>query len=155
MTAQPDNQTQQQPAADEPVVPELTDGGPPSEPVGESLRHRLGRGLFGAWAELRFVSERPPSLLDHLAYARRGEWTEEIDGYARHLALVHAWVVAVPVSTLAYLAAWVSARPGRCWSFLWVTLLVTTALAQFPAVSWLIPAWADLTCWPPPFSWVF
>jgi hypothetical protein len=99
------------------------------------------------------VSERPPSLLDHLAYARRGEWTEEIDGPARHAALLHAWLVAIPVSVLAYAAVWVSARPGRFASVSVVFLLVTTALGHIPGLAWLIPRWALLTSWPP-ISWV-
>jgi hypothetical protein len=96
------------------------------------------------FADLRFASVRPPSLLEHLAYARRGEWTEEIDGAGRHAALVFAWLVAIPVSTVAYLAAWAAARPSRFFSALVVGLLVANALAQVPAVGWLIPGWVKL-----------
>lgn len=103
-----------------------------------------GRRVRGAFADLRFVSVRPPSLLEHLAYARRGEWTEEIDGARRHAALVFAWLVAVPVSTVAYLAVWAAARPSRFFSALVVALLVANALAQVPAVGWLIPGWVKL-----------
>jgi hypothetical protein len=127
---------------------------PQSGPVAEQVAHRVRRGLFGAWKDLRFVAERPPSLLEHIAYAERGEWTEEIDGYARHGALVFAWLVAIPISTLAYLVAWASARPGRCVSTVAVFLLLSTAAAESPSVGWVIPRWANLTCWPP-FVWIF
>ena len=129
-------------------------GGPRALPAASPPRRRgLLSGLSSALTEPRWVSERPPSLLDHLAYARRGEWTGEIDGPARHAALVHAWLVAIPVTVLAYAAIWATARPGRFVSLSAVFLLVTTALGQVPAVAWFIPHWALLTSWPP-ISWL-
>jgi hypothetical protein len=119
-------------------------GGLPTGPASERVGHRLRTLVTGVFSELRFVSQRPVSLLEHLAYARRGEWTEEIDGPRRHAVRVYAWLVAIPISTLAYLLAWAAARPGRFISFVAVTLLVCTALAQVPAVAWLIPDWMQL-----------
>lgn len=105
---------------------------------------RAWQRMRSATSELRFVSERPPSLLEHVAYAQRGEWTEEIDGGRRLTALVFAWLVAVPVSTAAYFTAWAAARPGRFVSVVAVGLLVSTALAQVPGLGALIPDWARL-----------
>jgi hypothetical protein len=117
--------------------------GPADRPAG--LHARLRAKAIEAAGELRFVCERPPSLIDHLAYARVGEWTEEIDGYRRHAALIWAWLVAIPISTLAYLTVWSTARAGRCASVVGVTLLLDTALARIPVIGWFIPAWASLT----------
>jgi hypothetical protein len=100
--------------------------------------------VIGTVGELRFVSERPASLLEHLGYARHGEWTEEIDGPRRQAALVYAWLVAIPLSTVVYLLAWAVARPGRFASMLAVGLLISTAAAQIPAVAWLVPDWMTL-----------
>jgi hypothetical protein len=94
--------------------------------------------------DLRFVRERPPSLLDHLAYAHRGEWTEEIDGPRRHAGLVYAWLVAIPLSTVAYLLAWAAARPGRFGSVVVVAVLVTNAIGQIPVVGSLLGWWVRL-----------
>lgn len=124
----------------QPPVPAALPAGPPAERVGRKLR-ALVTGTVG---ELRFVSERPPSLLEHLGYARRGEWTEEIDGPRRQAGLIYAWLVAVPLSTVAYLLAWAVARPGRFASMLTVGLLSSTAVAQIPALAWLVPDWLTL-----------
>lgn len=106
----------------------------------QRVRHRVRTGM----SELRFVSQRPPSLLEHVAYAQRGEWTDEIDGGRRHTAVLFAWLIAIPVSTVAYFAAWAAARPGRFLSVVVVGMLVSTALAQIPGLEWLIPGWARL-----------
>jgi hypothetical protein len=100
--------------------------------------------LSGTIGEPRFVSERPLSLLEHLAYARRGEWTDELTGLQRDLALIYAWAIAIPISTVAYLAAWAAARPGRFASVVAVWLLVATAAARLPVVGWLVPGWMTL-----------
>lgn len=120
--------------------PPALPAGPPAERVGRRMR-ALVTGTVG---ELRFVSERPASLLEHLGYARRGEWTEEIDGPRRQAGLVYAWLVAIPLSTVAYLLAWAVARPGRFASMLAVSLLSSTAVAQIPALGWLVPDWMTL-----------
>jgi hypothetical protein len=127
---------------------------PADAPVAVRLPGRVRARLAGLLAEPRFVSEPPASLLEHLAYARSGEWTDEIDSYGRHLALCFAWLVAIPVATVAYFAAWASARPGRFFSIVAVTLLVNTGLAAVPVIGWFIPRWATLPGLPP-FSWIF
>ncbi|MBO0847830.1 MAG: hypothetical protein J2P20_00080 [Pseudonocardia sp.] len=95
-----------------------------------SASERIKQRFAGTLAELRFVSERPASLVEHIAYARRGEWTEEIDGPRRHVAVLFAWFVAIPISTVAYLVAWWCARPGRFFTAALVASLVGVALAQ-------------------------
>lgn len=136
-------------------LPSSTADGSPgtavAEPAGErpGLHRRLRAAATEAAGELRFVSERPNSLLDHLAYARSGEWTDQIDGQRRHLALLYVWLIAIPISTLAYAAVWASGRPGRFASMLAVALLAGTALDAIPVVEWFVPDWASLTYWPP------
>ena len=109
-------------------------------PLAERARHGIGRTC----RDLRFVAERPPGLLEHLAYARRGEWTEELHGPLRTVAAVYAWAVAIPVSIAAYLLAWCAARPGRFATALAVGIAVSSTLARLPMVGALIPAWAHL-----------
>jgi hypothetical protein len=130
-------------AADERAADE-----PPAQLAGR-MHQKVHAKVLEAGKELRFVSERPNSLRDHIAYAVSGEWTDQIDGRLRHLALIYVWMVAIPNSTIAYLWVWASARPIRFASFLAVTLTVNTALNQIPVVEWLIPDWATLTYWPP------
>jgi hypothetical protein len=126
-------ETQRWPA---PVTPTGVAGGP----VGERARHEIGR----TFRDLRFVAERPPVLLEHLAYVRRGEWTEQLDGPLRTAAAVYAWAVAIPVSIAAYLLAWCAARPGRFATALAIGIIVTSALARLPLVGALIPGWMHL-----------
>jgi hypothetical protein len=76
------------------------------------------------------VSERPVALLAHVAYARRGGWTQDLDGLMRSLALAYAYAIAIPISTFGYLLAWSSARPARFATFWVVTTLVVLALAH-------------------------
>ena len=120
-----------------------------SAPSRERALHRARTGLFAALQQLRFVSERPASLIDHLDYAQRGEWTVEVDGYCRSLGLLYAWLIAIPISALAYFTAWASARPGRFISVLAVFMLVNTALIQIPGLRWLIAPWATVPYWLP------
>jgi hypothetical protein len=112
--------------------------------AGPSARPDIAARISGACTALRFVSERPPSLLDHVAYAQRGEWTEELDGPRRLAAHAYAWAVAIPVATVAYLLVWASARFVRCLTLVAVVVLVATALAQVPVLGWLIPTWLQL-----------
>jgi hypothetical protein len=126
------------------ALPRGLAGGLPAGPAGERAGHRMHALVSGIFSELRFVSQRPVSLLEHLAYARRGDWTEEREGYRRLAAVAYAWLVAIPISTVAYLLAWAAARPGRFIPFVAVVLLGSTALAQIPAVAWLIPGWIRL-----------
>ena len=112
------------------------------------VRARVGAAV----GELRFVRERPSSLVDHVAYARHGQWTTEQEGQRRSAALVWAYLVAIPVSTVAYLAVWAVARPTRAAVVVAVAAVLATALNQIPYVELLVPDWASLTAWPP-LSW--
>jgi hypothetical protein len=109
-------------------------------PLVERARHNIGR----TFRDLRFVADRPPGLLEHLAYARRGEWTEELDGPLRTAAFVYAWAVAIPVSIAVYLLVWCTARPGRFATALAIGIAVSSTLARLSVVGALIPGWAHL-----------
>jgi hypothetical protein len=128
------------------LSPELA-GGLESGSVTEWAGHRLRMLVTGVFGELRFASRRPVSLVEHLAYARRGEWTEELDGPRRHAALFYAWLIAMPLSTLGYLLAWAAARPSRFVPVVAATLLIATALNQVPVLAWLIPDWLTISNW--------
>ena len=105
-----------------------------------------------ALGELRFVRERPSSLVDHLAYARYGEWTTQDDGQRRSAAVMWAYLVAIPVTAVAHFAVWAVARPTRAAVVTVIAAVLATALNQIPVVERLVPDWASLTAWPP-FSW--
>lgn len=109
-------------------------------PLTERARHGIGRTC----RDLRFAAERPPGLLEHLAYARRGEWTEQLDGPLRTAAAAYALAIAIPVSIAAYFLAWCVARPGRFATALTVGIAVTSTLARLPVVGALIPGWVHL-----------
>lgn len=112
--------------------------GPSRGPATERARH----GIAEAVRDLRFITDRPPCLLEHLAYARRGEWTDELDGPLRVAAVVYAWTVAIPLSVTAYLLAWCAARPARFATALVLWITVASALARVPGVGALIPGWS-------------
>lgn len=116
--------------------------------------HERIRSAFAAQLATfpRFVTERQPSLREHVAYAARGEWTDRGDGPARRLHLVYTKGFVIPVAVLAYAVLWAIARPGRFLPVLAVTVFVTTAANGIPVVSWFIPDWATLPYWPP-VSW--
>lgn len=117
-------------------------GHPRALPPATSMRHRTrGRArdlVTGALGGPRFVSQRPPALLEHITYARSGEWTTEHDGPRRSAAVAYAWMVAIPLATIGYLLAWTSARPGR-----FATTLVITgvAAATLAAATRLLVGW--------------
>lgn len=107
---------------------------PHALPAGTSVRHRT-RGrvrdvVTGTLGRPRFVSQRPPALLEHIAYARCGEWAVERDGPRRSIALAYAWLVAIPLATVGYLLAWTAARPARFATTLAVTTTVVLALGE-------------------------
>ena len=112
--------------------------GPSRGPATERARH----GIAEAVRDLRFITDRPPCLLEHLAYARRGDWTDEMDGPLRVAAVVYAWTVAIPLSVAAYLLAWCAARPARFATALVLWITVASALARVPGVGALIPGWS-------------
>lgn len=127
-------------------VPDLT-GGEPGVPG------RIRDRVLATLGELRFVRERPSSLVDHLAYARVGQWTTQNEGQRRTAALVWAYTVAIPVTALAHFTVWAVARPTRAGVVAAVAAVLATALNQIPVVELLIPDWASLTAWPP-LSWL-
>lgn len=136
----------------EPAVPadENDAAGKDLEEVDREPRAPIG---LRAWHDLltgwRFAQERPYSLVEHIAMARRGEWTLELDGWRRHLAVTWVFVVAVPVAVVAHLAIWQTSRMSRCLSMLAVELVATTALHRLPLFGFLLPDVLDLTTWFP------
>jgi hypothetical protein len=143
-TTRPDPTTTASPRSPTPPATQAGAGGgpvvhPQPLPAGASVRHRT-RGrvrdlVTGTLGRPRFVSQRPPALLEHIAYARTGEWAVERDGPRRSLALVYAWLVAIPLATAGYLVAWVAARPGR---FATAVVVTSTVVA---AVSAIVRMW--------------
>lgn len=57
-------------------------------------------------------SDKRPSLRDLWLYGVYGRWTQA-SGFVRVAGAVYASVVAMPITTLLYLAAWMVERPGR------------------------------------------
>ncbi|MGE3795750.1 MAG: hypothetical protein AB7I38_17750 [Dehalococcoidia bacterium] len=123
------------------------------QPGTRALTTMLAHG-HAAVGELRFATQRPPSLRDQLAYARSGEWTEDTGGTRRHLMHGYVLLVAIPLTTAAYLVAWAAARPARLATTTALTTLICTALNTIPGLRLLVPDW---TTWPhwPPLSWIF
>lgn len=117
----------------------------PAQCVQDRMRIAVG--------ELRFVRERPSSLVDHLAYARFGEWTTQDDGQRRTAALMWAYLVAIPVTAVAHFTVWAVARPTRAAVVGALAAVLATALNQIPVLELLVPDGASLTAWPP-FSWL-
>ena len=100
------------------------------------------------WASaIRFVNERPSSLRDHLLWARRGEWTEQLYGGRRAVELAHAYLVAIPVATVLFLVIWQTARLTRNLTLLALELTLAAVLNHLPFVHWLVPDVFDVTTW--------
>ncbi|ANY10628.1 hypothetical protein [Pseudonocardia sp. HH130630-07] len=120
-------------------------------PSAPSLHDRIHTGLHEAGkdfvAELRFVRERPNSLIDHIAYARHGEWTNRKDGWQRRAALAWTYTAAIPVSTVAYLSVWAVARPGRAAAAVAAVSTTASALNALPVLGWFIPDWLTIPYW--------
>ncbi len=116
-----------------------------------SLHERVHTGIQRAGrefvSELRFVRERPNSLLDHIAYARHGEWSTRTDGWQRRVALAWAYTAAIPISTVAYLSVWAVARPGRAAAALAAVSTTATALNGLPVLGWFVPDWLTIPYW--------
>lgn len=89
----------------------------------------------GAAAVRRVATGEIPSLWSAgpatgpqlLAYGRRGEWCNPDSQILRALGMAWCFVVAIPLSMAAYLAAWALQRPGR-----------GAALALLALVVWIL-----------------
>lgn len=57
-------------------------------------------------------SDKRPSLRDLWLYGVYGRWTQA-SGPVRVLGALYASVVAMPITTVLYLAAWIVERPAR------------------------------------------
>ncbi|MQA14930.1 MAG: hypothetical protein GEV09_12365 [Pseudonocardiaceae bacterium] len=128
--------------------------GPDGQEPAASLHDRLSGWVSAQLATPpRFVSERPPSLREHIVYARRGEWHTQPDGPARRWHLAYTYGAVLPVCAAAALAMWAVARPGRFFPLLVVVVALATALDAISIVAWFVPDWASATNWPP-LSWL-
>lgn len=58
-------------------------------------------------------SEAPATPAGLVRYARDGEWCAPDSARLRGAGRAYCWAVAIPVSVLAYVAAWVVQRPAR------------------------------------------
>lgn len=134
---------------------EIVPADAPAEAAAESTRTPSMHQRLTGWTEKhlaelpRFVTERPPALTEHLAYARRGEWTTQLGGPARRWHLAWTRAVALPVTAAALLLVWATARPGRFVPLLVVATFLATALNTIPVLHWFVPDWASWTAWPP------
>lgn len=123
---------------------------PPPAEVDDDAEPSLVTRLVGELAgAVRFVSERPPTLAEYIAYARRGWWTTEIGGGRRSLMELWMRMVAIPTVTVCYLLIWQVSTPGRCVGLLAVELALGTLLDQLPVVSWFVPDLFDVATWWP------
>lgn len=132
------------------VVPADTSNELERRPASDRLRSAFAAHL----AEFpRLAREPQPSLTQHLAYARYGEWTTSVDGPARswHLAYTYLWVI--PISAAAFALVWAVARPGRCATVGIVGSVLATALNAVPVLHAVVPDVATWTYWPP-LSWL-
>lgn len=86
-------------------------------------------------------TERPASLSDLSAYAWSGGWTG-LGGPARIAGVWWYRLVGIPLSTVAYYAAWLAQRPSRFFVALFLyTLLAQTSVGRavlpWPHFGWL------------------
>jgi hypothetical protein len=79
--------------------------------TGVSIADRLA-DFRVIWVPPNWRNERPASLDEVIAYADTAPWCAG-EGKARKAGRVYNRVVAVPVSALAYVIAWIFQRPGR------------------------------------------
>ncbi|THV40572.1 hypothetical protein [Glycomyces buryatensis] len=79
--------------------------------TGPSMADRLA-GVRAIWVPPNWRTERPASLDEVIAYADTAPWCAG-DGKARKAGRAYNRLVAVPVSALAYVIAWIFQRPGR------------------------------------------
>lgn len=93
-----------------PLTDNIDDTDIPTGPEG-----RFAAALRRLWGPLRppqIWAEDRPCLAKVHAYARRGAWGPD-HGLARTLGVAYGLLVALPVTAIAYLTAWVFERPSR------------------------------------------
>lgn len=73
-------------------------------------------------------SQAPTTGPELIRYARDAEWCAPDRTFVRWLGRAYCVVIAIPFSTIAYLAAWIVQRPGRFGSFLLLCAIVTASL---------------------------
>ena len=83
-------------------------------------------------------ADKPASLQELTLYARHAAWTSQT-GFLRGCGVAWCWLVAVPISTLAYYLAWLAQRPSRTL----VVALLYAVIAHTGPGRWLLwwPTW--------------
>jgi hypothetical protein len=94
-----------------PAEAEEADAAAEVAPAGVSMTDRLA-DFRVIWVPPNWRTERPASLDEVITYADTAPWCAG-EGKARKAGRVYNRVVAVPVSALAYVIAWIFQRPGR------------------------------------------
>lgn len=85
----------------------------------------VGRVRAYAFGDVPTVwSESPATLSSLLVYARHGAWVGPGSTFWRGLGVVWCVLIAIPVSTTAYYAAWFCQRPGRLMTLAVVVLAI-------------------------------
>jgi hypothetical protein len=84
------------------------------------------------------VSRRPIALLELVADARRGEWTDDPtdEGLRREMALAYTYLVSIPICTVAHLVIWIVERPARLATFIAVAVPIWLAIANLLTGGW-------------------
>jgi hypothetical protein len=85
------------------------------------------------------ATERQPSLVELLARAKAEN--------APALLQVWTYVVATPVTALAYWVQWSLRSPGRGLAAAVFTVLIGTAVDHIPLIRILVPGFLDFTDW--------
>jgi hypothetical protein len=127
---------------------EDTSGFFPADLVAEATA-RAGRIWTWTAAEFRpptVWTDSPASVAALLEYAKTADWAAP-GGPWRAAGIWWARLIGIPLTVLAYYAAWIVQRPGR---FLTV-LFLYALLAQTTPGRWLLP-WPNFLLWP--FPWL-
>jgi len=109
------------------TAPELSTRGESLQRSLVTLRARLLGALArsrGYWMPPRLLTDRPESVAELAAYARRGGYAAP-HGVGRRLGLAWFYVVALPTTVVCRYVAWFAERPGR-WlaaAFIWQTVI--------------------------------
>lgn len=114
------------------------------------------RGRLRIWwdrciAEGRTIPEaftHPQNLMQVWEYAKTAAFTTATDGQGlvRNLNVAWAWLMT-PFIAATLLALWALPRFGRAVVFTACTLIISTGVAQIPAIGWLVPGVLNITRW--------